>query len=87
MTTRFALLAGCSFLVAPTLAFSAELVIPRGTVVFGELEERITSNGNKFRVGYPVDSHVWRDVVVDGHVVIPAGTPMTMRGRMNFLRL
>ncbi len=79
MTTRFALLAGCSFLVAPTLAFSAELVIPRGTVVFGELEERITSNGNKFRVGYPVDSHVWRDVVVDGHVVIPAGTPMTMR--------
>jgi hypothetical protein len=47
--------------------------------VFGELEERITSNENKFRVGYEVDSHVWKDVVVDGHVVIPAGTPMVMR--------
>jgi len=79
MKTRCALLAGCLLLVAPILAFSAEVVIPRGTVVFGELEERITSNENKFRVGYPVDSHVWKDVVVDGHVVIPAGTPMVMR--------
>jgi hypothetical protein len=48
-------------------------------VVFGELDERITSNGNKFRVGYPVDGHVWKDVVVDGHTVIPAGTPMVLR--------
>ena len=48
-------------------------------MVFGELEERITSNENKFRVGYEVDSHVWKDVVVDGRVVIPAGTPMVMR--------
>jgi hypothetical protein len=79
MKTRFVLLAGCLLFVAPTLAFSAEVVIPSGTVVFGELEERITSNENKFRVGYPVDSHVWKDVVVDGHVVIPAGTPMVMR--------
>jgi hypothetical protein len=79
MKTRFALLAGCLLLVAPTLAFSAEVIIPRGTVVFGELTERITSNENKFRVGYEVDSQVWKDVVVDGHVVIPAGTPMVMR--------
>lgn len=79
MTSRCALLAGCLLLVAPTLAFSAEIVIPRGTVVFGELAERITSNGNKFRVGYPVDGHVWKDVVVDGHTVIAAGTPMVMR--------
>ena len=79
MKSRFALMAGCLLLVAPTLVLSAELVIPRGTVVFGELDERITSNGNKFRVGYPVDSHVWKDVVVDGHTVIAAGTPIEMR--------
>jgi hypothetical protein len=77
MKNRFALLA--SSLIAPTFVHSAELVIPQGTVVFGELEERITSNDNKFRVGYPVDAHVWKDVVVDGHTVIPAGTPMVMR--------
>jgi hypothetical protein len=79
MTTRFALLAGCLFLVAPTFVHSAELVIPQGTVVFGELEERITSSAKKFRVGYPVDAHVWKDVVVDGHTVIAAGTPMVLR--------
>jgi hypothetical protein len=79
MKTPFALLAGSLSLVAPTLALAAELVIPQGTVVFGELEERLTSSTKKFRVGYPVDAHVWKDVVVDGHVVIAAGTPMVMR--------
>jgi hypothetical protein len=79
MKNRFALLTGCLFLVAPTLVLAAELIIPQGTVVFGELEERLTSNAKKFRVGYPVDAHVWKDVVVDGHTVIPAGTPLVMR--------
>lgn len=79
MRTRFAILAGCLIVAAPALVWSAELVIPQGTVVFGELDERITSNDNKFRVGYPVDAHVWKDVVVDGHTVIAAGTPMVMR--------
>jgi hypothetical protein len=79
MKNPVALLSGCLLLLAPAFVLSAELVIPRGTVVFGELDERITSNGNKFRVGYPVDGHVWRDVIVDGHTVIPAGTPMVLR--------
>jgi hypothetical protein len=79
MKNRFALLAGCLFAAAPTLVLAAELVIPQGTVVFGELEERLTSNAKKFRVNYPVDAHVWKDVVVDGHTVIAAGTPIVMR--------
>src|SRR5688572_21362116 len=79
MKNRFAFPAGFLFLVAPALVLPAELVIPRGTAVFGELEERITSNGKQFRVGYPVDSHVWKDVVVDGHTVIAAGTPIVTR--------
>ncbi|MBN1240428.1 MAG: hypothetical protein JXB36_18135 [Gammaproteobacteria bacterium] len=78
MKNHFALLS-VVLLCMPILARSAELVIPRGTVVFGELEERITSNGRKFRVGYPVDAHVWKDVVVDGHTVVTAGTPMVLR--------
>jgi hypothetical protein len=79
MTTPFALLSGFLIFAAPACALSAELTIPRGTVVFGELDERITSNEKKFRVGYPVDGHVWKDVIVDGHTVIPAGTPIVMR--------
>jgi hypothetical protein len=79
MTTRFAFLTVSALVFAPFVTHAAELVIPRGTVVFGELEERITSNDRKFRVGYPVDSHVWRDVVVDGHTIIAAGTPIVAR--------
>jgi hypothetical protein len=63
----------------PRLAEADDIVVPQGTVVFGELDERITSNGNKFRVGYPVDGHVWKDVVVDGHTIIEAGTPIELR--------
>jgi hypothetical protein len=79
MKSIFALLSSFLVFAAPMRAVSAELVIPRGTVVFGELDERITSSQRKFRVGYPVDGHVWKDVVVDGHTVIPAGTPMELR--------
>lgn len=79
MKNILALLSGFLAFLAATCAVSAELVIPDGTVVFGALDERITSNARKFRVGYPVDGHVWKDVVVDGHTVIPAGTPMELR--------
>lgn len=81
MTKPFAFSIAALVLLVPTLAHSTEVVIPSGTVVFGELDERITSNERKFRVGYPVDAHVWKDVMVDGHTVIAAGTPMTLRIR------
>ena len=84
MKTAFALLSVLSTLTAATLARAGDLIIPQGTVVFGELDERITSNANKFRVGYPVDGHVWKDVVVEGHTIIPAGTPLELRiSRLN----
>ena len=79
MKELIAFLIGCTALAASASAAAAELIIPRGTVVFGETDERITSNERKFRVGYPVDGHVWKDVVVDGHTVIPAGTPLVLR--------
>ena len=64
---------------ASTIAHSAEVMIPRGTVLFGELQERVTSNARRYRVGREVDGTVWRDVVVEGHKVIEAGAPMTLR--------
>lgn len=79
MTTAFPLLCAVVGVAAPALVAAEELIVPQGTVVFGELDERITSNANKFRVGYPVDGHVWKDVVVDGHTIIPAGTPIELR--------
>jgi hypothetical protein len=79
MRTAVALLSAFLSLTASTLASAEELLIPQGTVVFGQLDERITSNGNKFRIGYPVDGHVWKDVIVDGHTIIRAGTPIELR--------
>lgn len=79
MTTRIALCAVLAVALAPALAPAAEVVIPRGTPIFGELQERVTSSSRQFSVGDEIDGQVWRDVVVDGHTVIPAGTPMTLR--------
>src|SRR5262245_64828760 len=79
MKITFPFLCAFATLAAATHARAEELVIPQGTVVFGELDEKITSNANKFRIGYPVDGHVWKDVVVDGHRIISAGTPIELR--------
>jgi len=79
MRRHSALLISLLLVAAPAFVSAAEIVIPRGTVVFGELDEKITSNERQFRVGYEVDGHVWRDVVVGGHTVIPAGTPLVLR--------
>ena len=54
------------------------VVIPAGTVVYGEIEEEVTSRKRDTALGDLVRAHVWRDVVVDGAVVIKAGTPMVV---------
>lgn len=65
-----------STLLAATAARPATLLIPRGTVVYGHLDERITTNTRKFRVGFPLYASVWKDVQVNGITVIKAGTPI-----------
>ena len=72
-------LIGVLVLVSPSVAMSEDVLMPRGTPIFGELDERITSNRRRFKVGRLVQGHVWKDVVVDGHTLIPAGTPMDLR--------
>jgi hypothetical protein len=79
MKTALPFLSAFVIVAIPALAHAEELVVPQGTVVFGALDERITSNAGKFRIGYPVDGHVWKDVVVDGHTIIRAGTPIELR--------
>jgi hypothetical protein len=68
-----------SFMAMP--AISGTISIPAGTAVFGETDERVTSRIEKdgWEEGDAVKAHVWRDVVVDGQVVIKAGTPIRLR--------
>ncbi|MGD2167419.1 MAG: hypothetical protein PVF63_04880 [Gammaproteobacteria bacterium] len=79
MIRIIALISGSFVFAATSFAQSEAVTIPRGTVIFGELQERITSNPRRFKVGRLVPGNVWKDVIVDGHTVIPAGTPMDLR--------
>jgi hypothetical protein len=74
-----AFLSSLSILAVPGSGVAEDLVIPRGTVVFGEFLERVTSNGNDFDVGDDVEGRVWKDVIVDGHTIIAAGAPIALR--------
>lgn len=56
----------------PTYAVS----VPAGTLIYGELMQEVTSKKKDFAEGDIVQVRVWRDVVVDGQVVVKAGSPM-----------
>ena len=79
MSNKSALLLSLLILVTPALTYPATVMIPSGTKIFGELDQKVTSSTRKYRVGYEVDGHVWKDVIVDGYTVVRAGTPMALR--------
>ncbi|MFQ5754725.1 MAG: hypothetical protein ACE5H7_01395 [Acidiferrobacterales bacterium] len=67
-------------LLLPLPGWAQTITIPIGTVVYGELEQRVSSKKKEQpRVGDRIKAHVWRDVVVDGRTVIKAGAPMVVR--------
>lgn len=53
--------------------------LPAGTVVYGELQQQVTSRKKDWAEGDLVQAIVWRDVSVKGDVVIEAGTPMVLK--------
>ena len=62
-------------LLVPTMPTYA-VTVPAGTVIYGELVQEVTSKKKDFSEGDIVQTRVWRDVVVDGQVVLEAGSPM-----------
>ena len=52
------------------------MTVPAGTLIYGELMQEVTSKKKDFAEGDIVQVRVWRDVVVDGQVVVKAGSPM-----------
>ena len=65
-------------LLANTIPLRA-ITIPAGTTIFGELDEGVSSKKKETTVGDIVRARVWRDVQVDGRVVIEGGAPMVTR--------
>ena len=74
------LLCCCLAFLLPAVAMPAETVtIPFGTTVFCELDQQVTTRQKEayaVQTGDIVQAHVWKDVWVDGHRVITAGTPV-----------
>jgi len=52
-----------------------EVEIPVGTKIYCEMGQYVESK-KPFKEDDRVRVHAWRDVIVDGHVVIPAGSPV-----------
>lgn len=67
-------------MLLPAMASPAtNVTIPFGTTIFCELEQRVTSrqkDPDAVQSGDIVQAHIWKDVWVDGHRVIAAGTPV-----------
>ncbi len=59
--------------------YAEQVVLPIGTQVYLEPGELITSKRGESNPGEIVPAQVWRNVVVDGYVVIKAGAPAIAR--------
>jgi|GEM_PF-804415 len=58
----------------------AEIVtIPANTMVYVETDEPVSGKKKHTQVGQVIRASVWRDVQIDGNVVIDAGTPVLVR--------
>ena len=62
----------------PTLAFG-DVVIPDDTTVYLTTAETVIGKKDKTAVGKIVLARVWRDVIIDGEIVIRGGTPATAK--------
>lgn len=68
-------------LIAPTalLAERQTVVIPADTVIYAELVRDVSSRKKETAVGDIVPARVYRDVAVDGRVVIAEGAELLLR--------
>ena len=58
------------------LVYAASVKLPTDTRVYIETKEELIAKGDRVQQGQLVRARVWRDVVVNGHVLITAGTPV-----------
>lgn len=62
-----------------SLAVAETITIPAGTRIYVELDQEVVGKKKRTSVGQIVRAFVWRDVIVDNHTVISAGTPVLVR--------
>jgi hypothetical protein len=65
--------------LAAASAHAGDVVLPRDTRVYLATKQELVGKKGELEVGQLVRCEVWRDVLVDGRVVIAAGTPATAK--------
>ena len=63
----------------PTFAATQEITLDMHTRVYVVTQKSIVGKKNQLSVGDMVPSKVWRDVIIDGRVVVAAGTPVLVQ--------
>lgn len=56
--------------------YASSIRLPTDTRVYVETKQDLIAKGDRVQQGQLVRAQVWRDVVVNGHVLIAAGTPV-----------
>ena len=74
--TIVSIFATLSLVIAP-VAYAADVVIPDGSTVYLVTLETVVGKKSETAVGDFVRARVWRDVVIDGQIVIKGGTQAT----------
>ncbi len=76
--TIVSIFATLSLVIAP-IAYAADVVIPDGSTVYLVTLETVVGKKSETAVGDFVRARVWRDVIVDGQIVIKGGTIATTK--------
>ena len=75
----------CSFIVSFCLLFQIQLAhaasveLPGARSLYVETKQDLIGKGDQVQEGQSVKAVVWRDVVVNGQVLIAAGTPVVAK--------
>ncbi len=72
-------LATCLLLTFTGSTLAESVVVPEETMVYAVLPEEVTSKKKDTNEGDIIRAQVWRDVLVDGEVVIAEGAEMLLR--------
>jgi hypothetical protein len=59
--------------------WASTIRLPADTRIYVETREDLIAKGDRVTQGQLVRSAVWRDVVVNGHILIPTGTPVVAK--------
>ena len=78
-STKFARVVLAFALLFHGQVFATGVVLPTETRVYIETTEELVAKGDRVVQGQLVGSKVWRDVIIDGVVVVKASTPVVSR--------